>query len=307
MPDGNTSLAERFYAMPVLLLALCMLFWAGNAVASRIAVGEISPMMLTQLRWVLVIAVLLPLNFAALRDGWDEIRPRLPMLIVTAGLGFTGFNALYYIAAHHTSAVNLGILQGSIPVLVLLGSYFVYGVRTTLLQVLGVIVTLAGVVVIATQGDIAAALAQGMNFGDLAMLLACALYAIYTVALRDRPKLPGVPFFTLLAIVATVTSMPLVAIEYWNGALVWPTHKGWLITLYVAVFPSCLAQIFFLRGVELIGPGRAGVYINLVPVFSALLGVLLINEPFGIYHAAALALVLLGISLAQRSPAAKAA
>lgn len=307
MPDRKKSLAERFYAMPVLLLALCMLFWAGNAVASRIAVGEISPMMLTQLRWVLVIAVMLPLYFGALREGWGEIRPRLPMLIVTAGLGFTGFNALYYIAAHHTTAVNLGILQGSIPVLVMLGSYLVYGVRTTLLQVLGVIITLAGVVVIATRGDIAAALAQGMNFGDLAMLGACALYAIYTVALRDRPKLPGVPFFTLLAVIAGVTSMPLVAIEYWNGDLVWPTWKGWLITLYVAVFPSCLAQIFFLRGVDLIGPGRAGVYINLVPVFSALLGVLLINEPFGIYHAAALGLVLAGISLAQRPPKTKPA
>lgn len=307
MPDGKKSLAERFYAMPVLLLVLCMLFWAGNAVASRIAVGEISPMMLTQLRWVLVIAVMLPLYFGALREGWGEIRPRLPMLIITAGLGFTGFNALYYIAAHHTTAVNLGILQGSIPVLVMLGSYLVYGVRTTLLQVLGVIITLAGVVVIATRGDIQAALAQGMNFGDLAMLGACALYSIYTVALRDRPKLPGVPFFTLLAIVAAVTSMPLVAIEYANGALMWPTWKGWLITLYVAVFPSCLAQIFFLRGVDLIGPGRAGVFINLVPVFSALLGVLLINEPFGIYHAAALGLVLAGISLAQRPPKTKPA
>ena len=80
-----------------------------------------------------------------------------------------------------------------------------------------------------------------------------------------------------------------------------PTWQGWLVTLYVAIFPSCLAQLFYLRGVDLIGPGRAGVFVNLVPVFAAILAVALINEPFALFHAVALVLVIGGIWLAQRT------
>lgn len=135
------------------------------------------------------------------------------------------------------------------------------------------------------------------------MIIACVLYALYAVLLRNRPAVSGLVFFTALSVVAAISSVPLFLLEIAQGSLQMPTFKGWLIVAYIALLPSCLSQIFFMRGVELIGPGRAGVFINLVPIFSSLLAVLLLGEPFHGYHAVALALVLMGIALSERSNA----
>ena len=305
-PASNAGVAsrafDRLYQWPGVLLTLTAIFWAGNAVASRLAVGHISPFMLVFLRWVLVLVVLWPMYGGQVRAHWAEVRPALPKIAILAFMGFTGFNALFYTAGYYTSAINIGILQGSIPVVVLLGAFLVYGTRATLVQIAGVVITTVGVVVVATHGMPLSIFDIGFNRGDLAMLAACMLYAVYTVALRDRPKMPGTAFFTLLALIAAITSLPLLVIEAATTGLWLPTWQGWLVTLYVAVFPSCLAQIFYVRGVDLIGPGRTGVYVNLVPVFAAILAVALINEPFAAFHAVALALVLGGIWLAQKAP-----
>ena len=292
---------QRLYQWPGLLLTLTAVFWAGNTVAARLAIDQISPFMLTTLRWVLVAAVLWPVYGGEIRKHWSQIRPRLFAIVMLAVLGMSGFNALYYVAAHYTSAINMGILQGALPIFVLAGAYLAHGTRGGLVQLAGVLITAVGVVVVATRGEPLAILEVEFNKGDLAMLAACVLYAFYTVALRDRPHMPGAAFFTLLALIAAVTSLPLVAFEALTSGVAMPTLQGWLVTAWVAIFPSTLSQLFYLRGVDLIGPGRAGVYVNLVPVFAAVLAVVLIDEPFAAFHAVALALVIGGIWLAQRT------
>ena len=292
---------QRLYQWPGLLLTLTAVFWAGNTVAARLAIDQISPFMLTTLRWVLVAAVLWPVYGGEIRKHWGQIRPRLFAIVMLAVLGMSGFNALYYVAAHYTSAINMGILQGALPIFVLAGAYLAHGTRGGLVQLAGVLITAVGVVVVATRGEPLAILEVEFNKGDLAMLAACVLYAFYTVALRDRPHMPGAAFFTLLALIAAVTSLPLVAFEALTTGVAMPTLQGWLVTAWVAIFPSTLSQLFYLRSVDLIGPGRAGVYVNLVPVFSAVLAVVLIDEPFAAFHAVALALVIGGIWLAQRT------
>jgi drug/metabolite transporter (DMT)-like permease len=303
-PAPALHAAARLYQWPGLLLTLTAVFWAGNSVAGRLAVGQISPLLLVFLRWMLVLAVMWPLYGRQVREHWPEIRPQLLRFVAMAMLGLTGFNALYYIAAHTTTAVNLGILQGSVPVIVLVAAFLTHGTRATLVQIVGVLVTALGVIVVATQGMPLAILQIDLNRGDLIILVACVLYALYTVALRDRPRsMSGAAFFTLLALISAITSVPLVLAEAYVSGLSMPTWQGWLVTLYIAIFPSCLAQILFLRGVDLIGPGRAGVFVNLVPVFSAILAVGLIAEPFAPFHAVALALVIGGIWLAERGRA----
>jgi len=292
--------AARLYQWPGLLLALTALFWAGNSVAGRLAVGHVSPMLLVFLRWVLVLAVMWPLYGRQVREHWPQIRPQLLRIVLMALLGLTGFNALYYVGAHTTTAVNIGILQGSVPVIVLVAAFLTHGSRATPVQIAGVLITAVGVIVVATQGAPLAILDIDLNRGDLVILLACVLYALYTVALRDRPRMSGAAFFTLLALISAVTSVPLVLAEAYVSGFSMPTWQGWLVVLYVAIFPSCLAQLLFLRGVDLIGPGRAGVFVNLVPVFTAVLAVVLIAEPFALFHAVALALVIGGIWLAER-------
>ena len=299
--SAATQAAARLYQWPSVLLTLTAIFWAGNAVASRLAVGQIQPMQLVCLRWIMVLAVMWWLYGGQVRAHWGEVRPQLGRIVVVGFLGFTAFNALFYVAAHTTTAVNIGILQGSVPVIVLAGAFLTYGTKATLVQIAGVLITVAGVVVVATHGQPLSILDIEFNRGDLLMLAACVLYAVYTVALRDRPRMPGAAFFTLLALISAVTSLPLAVAEALVSGWSFPTWQGWLVTLYVAIFPSTLAQLFFVRAVDLIGPGRTGVFVNLVPIFAAILAVALIGEPFAAFHAVALALVLGGIWLAQRT------
>jgi drug/metabolite transporter (DMT)-like permease len=285
---------------PYLLLVLTALLWGGNAVAGRLAVGEISPMALTCLRWVIVVVILVPTMGSQVLSQWPALLPRWRLILFMGVFGFTGFNALFYAAAHHTTAVNLTIIQGAIPVLVLLGTVLLFNARIGLLQVLGMAVTMGGVALVAAKGDLDVLRALALNVGDVWMLLACVFYASYTLGLRNRPLVPGFVFFTAMAVVAFLTSVPLLIYEIAAGAVQWPTLKGWLVLLYVGLMPSLLSQILYMRGVELIGPGRAGLFVNLVPVFGALLAVVVLGEPFALYHALGLALVLGGIWLAER-------
>src|SRR5262245_7074467 len=291
-----------FYSWPSLLLTLSCVFWAGNTIAGRLAVGQVTPMQLTLLRWVLVIAVLWPIYGGQVHQHWSNVRARLFRVVLMAVFGFTGFNALYYVAAHYTTAINIGILQGCMPMFVLAGAFLAHGTRATGVQVVGALITTLGVLVIATQGAPLSLLHVELNVGDGLLLIACGLYAFFTVALRDRPDMPGAAFFTLLALIAALTSIPLALYEVMAQGAAAPTFKGMLIIAYVAIFPSCLAQIFLLRSVDLIGPGRAGIFLNLVPLFSAIMAVSLLGEPFAPFHAVALVLVVGGILLAQRAP-----
>jgi drug/metabolite transporter (DMT)-like permease len=299
---ARPSILDALWNSPMLLLSLTALMWGGNSVAGRLAVGEISPMALVFWRWALACVPLLIVARANLKADIEIIRPRWRYIALAAILGFTAFNSLFYISAHQTSAVNISILQGIIPGVVVIGAWCFYGIRLRSLQAVGVLITMAGVVVIAARGDWATLRTLDFNFGDVLMIVAAVLYATYILLLRRRPAaVTSIGLFTAMAVVAFVTSAPLLIIEIAEGQFFWPSAKGLAVLAYVALFPSLISQIFFMRGVQLIGPSRAGVFVNLVPIFGALLAVLLLGEPFAFYHAASLCMVLAGLWLAERS------
>lgn len=298
------ALIDRFWSNPYLLLILATMFWGGNAIASRLAVGEVSPLLMTCLRWVGVCGLIAPFYRREIANGWSAV-VRHPLRIILPGvLGQTGFNVLMYVGAHSTSALNIGLLQGATPALVFLGVWLVYRTPISALQAIGVAVTMAGVAVISSGGSLAALLGLELNRGDAMMLVAVVLYAGYTVAMRDRPQMPAIVFFLIMALFAAAASLPLVPIEHAIGSLQWPTAKGWLIVAYATIFPSFFSQIFYIRGIELIGPARAGVFYNLLPVFAVLFAVVGLGEPFGRPQAVAMVLILGGIALAERKPRA---
>ncbi len=294
VPQAENSLRAYVFLTTT---AIC---WGANAVFARLAVGEVSPLALVALRWLGVVLLLLVFARGTLRRDWQVLRHHLPFVFVLGALGFAIFNALFYVAAHRTTAVNIGILQGSVPVFVMLLAFVAYRTPVTLLQTAGVLVTLVGVVIVAAGGDLARLAGLAVNHGDLLMVLACFLYAVYTVALRRRPAVSALALFAGLAGGAFLTSLPLAFLEWRLGQFQWPTAMGWGIVVLVSIFPSFLAQICFIRGVELIGPGRAGVFVNLVPVFASLMAVGFLQEPFEGFHALALGLVLGGIWLSER-------
>jgi len=283
-----------------LLLVMTAALWGGNGVASRMAVGQVSPMTLVLIRWIMVCVVLAFFMRPALKTHWGELKTHWRTLLAMSAFGFTGFNILFYLAGYHTTAINITLLQSSIPPIVMVGAYVFKGARVTLMQFVGMMVTLIGVALIAAQGDVARLSSFHFNYGDVLILIACVFYAGYTVALRGRPPLPSMVFFTGLAIAAFLTAIPPFVVEVALGQAYWPTLKGWAVLTFIALGPSLASQVFYIRGVELIGPGRAGLFSNLVPPFGALFAVLILGEEFHTYHALAMMFGLGGIFIAER-------
>jgi len=282
-----------------LLLTATTLCWGANAILGKIAVGEISPMLLVTLRWLSVVILLLIFARKYLIQDWPILRHHLRYICLMGTLGFTAFNALFYVAAHSTSAINIGILQGSIPVFVLLGTFLLYQFRITTVQASGVAITLVGVITVASGGNIKLLADLSINQGDLYMLIACLFYAGYSIGLSRRPAVSALGLFSSIAVVAFIVSLPLLAIEIGSDKFQAPTPTGWIVVALVSILPSLIAQVFFMHGVSLIGPGRAGVFVNLVPVFTSILAVVFLQEAFEVFHAVSLGLVLGGIGLSE--------
>ena len=244
-----------------------------------------------------MVVILLSLYWRQMIDEWPIIRPRLKWLLIMGGCGLSLFNAFFYIAAHSTTAVNLGIIQSTMPGMILLGSFMFFGDRINGLQFSGLLLTLLGVGVIVTQGSLEQLMQLTFNHGDLLMIFACSFYAMYTVGLKSRPKISGMVMLAYFSVAAFLMTIPLMIFESLFYGTVMPGVKGFAIVFYIAIVPSFLSQIFFMRGVDLIGPGSAGLYANLVPIFSAIMAVLLLSEEFALFHLAAMLLVFGGIGL----------
>lgn len=282
------------------------LMWGGNIVAGKLAVGEISPYLLILFRWAGAVLLVLPIALPHLRRDWSAIKPALPMLSIYGILGFATFNMLMYGAAHFTAGVNASIEQAAIPVFVLIGNFLIFRVRAKPLQVLGLLMTIIGVMWVATHGDPLRIVAMTVNIGDGMVLAAAFLYAGYSLTLRYRPDIHWLSFMLVTASFALLTSL-VFQLVFGGGVETiitdFPeiTPLGWLCVLYVMICPSLIAQLCYARGVSLVGPNRASIFINLLPVFGTVLSVVILREGLEVYHLVASALVIAGIVLAEYS------
>lgn len=283
------------------LLLLTTLFWGGNSVAGKLAVGHISPMVLTTMRWTFALVIIAALGWRNIRRDWPLMRRHAPILLLLGTLGFTLFNVALYNGLLYTTAINTAVEQAGIPMLIFLFSFLLFRTRVTWAQIAGVVLSIAGVVLTASHGEPARLLEMDINFGDLLMLGGIVVYGIYTVLLRLKPAIHWQSLMTALTAAALLTSLPFLWAEQARGDVILPDRLGWAILIYVVIFPSILSQIFYIRSVELIGPNRVGLFVNLVPIFGTLLSLLVIGESFHLYHAIALVLVFAGIWLAETS------
>lgn len=309
----NSTLSLRAWlASPYWLLILAPTIWGGNIVAGKLAVGHVSPSLLLLGRWAGAVAILIVIASHHVRRDWVRIRPRLAWLVLYGVLGFASFNMLMYSAAPFTRAVNASIEQASIPVFVLIGNFLVFRVGAKPLQILGVGLTIIGVGWVATHGELQRLIHLDVGLGDGMVLVACLLYAAYSLTLRYRPDIHWLSFMLVTALAALAASVPF-HLVFGGGVdalareIPAITPTGWLIVLYVMIFPSILAQLAYARGLELVGPNRAAIFINLLPIAGTILSVLIIGERLEAFHLVAAVLVVSGIALSEiavrRSPA----
>lgn len=296
-----TSSGRSMHRNAYTLLILTMLFWGGNAVAGKLAVGHISPMLLTTLRWALASAIMLAIALPQLRRDWQLVKRNLLLLAALGAGGLALFNAALYSALLFTTAINVSIEQAIMPMVIFLANFLLYRMKVSAGQIVGFTASLVGVALTASHGSLFRLAGLDLNFGDLLMLGAVLIYAAYTVALRYKPPIHWKSLMLVLTLAAFVSSLPFAAWEIASDRAVWPDQRGWAIAAFTAVLPSVVAQAFYIRGVELIGANRAGLFINLVPIFGTLLSIVIVGEAFQLYHAVALVLVLGGIWLAEHS------
>ncbi len=303
MPSVSASLTNNSL-LAYLMVIFTTLCWGANTIFGQLAVNEVSPMAIVSLRWLGVVALLLVFAHRTVYRDWPNLRPHLLFFSLMGMLGYASFNGLFYVAAYTTTALNIGILQGAMPMFVLVGMFLVYRTPVTPLQILGVTIAFSGVAIVAIGGDFANLVKLSINFGDFLMIVACVLYSGYTIALRNRPQVTAIGMFTVMSGAAFLTSLPMIAVEASLGQFQMPTLQGWVVVALVTIFPSLLAQLSFMHAVKLIGPSRAGVMVNLAPVFAAIMAVGILNEPFQMFHGVALALVLCGILISERGKSA---
>jgi drug/metabolite transporter (DMT)-like permease len=293
-------LPQNLTRQAYLLLTLTTLFWGGNSVAGKMASGEISPMLLTFARWAVATLIVFSFAMPDIRRDWPMIRRNMGRLFVLGALGFTMFNVILYTALTKTSAVSSSIVQAAIPASVYILNFLIFRVKASLWQIAGFIVTLCGVTAVAAHGDFARLASLDLNEGDALVLAAVVIYSLYTICLRYKPNVSWKSLIAALTLSATLTSIPFALWEWRSGGLILPGNTGWLIVLYTGIFPSILSQVFFIRGVELIGANRAGIFTNLIPIFGTGLAIVILGEPLETFHIVALVLVVAGIWLAER-------
>lgn len=304
-PLGNENrvISARLLDQPYLLLVLAPLFWGGNVVAAKLVAGEIDPLLLLASRCVFATLVILPFAWRFLRADWPVIRRYWPLLMLYGAVGYALFNVFLYMGLQHTTAVNSSIEQASLPMLIMAANFIIFRVRATALQIAGVLIALFGVVLTATHGDPTRLLTLDVNVGDGLVILACLTYTAYTLALRFRPAMNLMSFMAVTFSGAAITGLVMLALfgggigQFATLATASPTV--WAVIAYVAIFPSMFSQVFYARGVELVGANRAAPSHNLIPVFGALGSVIVLGERLELYHYLAAIIIIGGIVLAE--------
>jgi len=275
---------QRQPVMVYFLLILPPLFWAGNSVLARGIAELIPPVALSFWRWLLALVILLPFTWRHVKRDLPVIRKNWLFISILGLLGIASFNTLLYTAAHTTTVINMTLTQAIMPAIILLISFVMFREKVTRRQLAAVALCLGGTGYIIIQGDLDRLLQLQFVRGDLLIMLAVILYAFYSVLLRKSPPIHPLSFLTSTFTMGVVVLFPLLLWEQQYGAPYQVSLPILASLFYLATFPSILAYLYWNRGVREIGANRAGLYINLIPLFAALLAILLLGERFQGFH-----------------------
>jgi len=296
MSRGWLSIFKKSYGAYALLI-LTTLFWAGNIVVGKGLRDAISPVSLAFFRWALATLIVLPLSLSSLRQDWRAIVRGWRIILLLSVLGISAFNTILYFAAHSTAATNIALIQTSMPVFVVILSFVFFAQAITRAMLAGVILGVSGALFVILKGQLLSLQSLHLAIGDLSMVIATFIYALYSVLLPKAPRLHPLSFLAVTFLLGTLILLPFFI---WERAVLPPivfTPKLDILIVYIAVFPSILAYLFWNHGVAVIGSSTTGLFACFIPVFTPIIASLFLDETLHAYHAIGLVMIIAGVLL----------
>lgn len=299
-PEINSFLNEGLLQqsrMAYIFLTFAALFWAGNSIIGRAVHAQLPSVGLAFWRWFFAATILLPWSWRFVSKDWIQIRQHWRIMLLLSALGVSSYSTLLYKGLQFTTAINALLMQSIIPLTVVILSYVLFQERLTIRQVIGVVISFLGVILIISKGDWHTLIKLSLNLGDILVLIAAISYAFYTVLLRLRPSIHPLSFLLITFFLGAVSLLPLYIQEMASGNTM-PIEKVTFFTLgYVSFFPSILGYLFYNRGIEIVGANRGGLFIHLIPLFGSLMAVAFLDETFQWFHCISFLLILLGMRM----------
>jgi drug/metabolite transporter (DMT)-like permease len=283
-----------------LLLVLAPLCWAGNAVLARGVIHLIPPVSLALWRWTIASLLLWPFAHQHAKRDWTLFVRHWKLMFFLSLVGITFFNTLLYIAVHTTTAINTALIQTVMPALIIVITWVGFREKVTRLQSIGVVSCMLGACLVVLRGRLSTFFDLSFVEGDLLMLVAVLLYALYSVFLRRKPPMHALSFLLYTFALGALGLLPLSLWELSYRPAFVLNFEAVASVLYFATFPSIVAFFCWNRGVELIGANRAGLFVNLVPVFASIMAVALLGESFKAFHLIGMLLIFGGMVLFNR-------
>ncbi|ENU81823.1 hypothetical protein F975_00438 [Acinetobacter sp. ANC 3789] len=284
----------------LVLPLLAVLIWSLNIVVTRYVSDFISPVSISFYRWLIAFVLLTPFMLHRVWQARQQLRQHIGQLAVLGAFGMVLYQGIAYTASHYTSATNMGIINAFIPVFTIFVSMLLLRDMPNRFALIGSALSFFGLLYVIGQGNFAALLTTGHHFGDALMVVAVFFYAFYGVFLKKwRLNLPLMVSVYIQIAFALLFHLPFIVYLGLDGL----NSQNALSVLYAGIFPSLCAPILWMLAVQHLGPNRTSIFMNLMPVFTAIIALIWLHEQWTMYHTLGGIMILCGIALAQKKNA----
>tara|TARA_Y100001970_G_C13994038_1_gene729751 strand:- start:49 stop:939 length:891 start_codon:yes stop_codon:yes gene_type:complete len=290
-------------SLAYLLLILTTLFWSGNFIVGKAAsIFQIPPFSLNFYRWLFAFLILLPFTFKEILLHKKYIIENIGFFVILGITSITIFNSIVYYSLYYTQVISGVLMISTIPVWIMFIASILKIEKTNLFQITGVILSLAGVMFIITKADIELIKTLEFNKGDLSMVVAMLAWATYSALLRKKTyEVSQIALLEIIIACGLIFLIPIYLIEMSFGKFI-IIDKPFVLTLtYVVIFPGILSFLFWIKGIGIIGANRAGVFLHLMPIFGAIMAMVIFKEKFMFYHLLGAIFIIAGITLSNKN------
>ena len=289
-------------SLAYLLLIFATLFWSGNFIVGKAAsIYQIPPFSLNFYRWLFAGLILLPFTYKEIINNLDYIKSKISLFILLGFASITIFNSIVYYSLYHTQVISGVLMISTIPVWIIFISSLLNIEKTNIFQLSGVVLSLLGVVFIITKADLNLIRNLDFNKGDLTMVIAMFAWAVYSVFLKkDKFKISQIALLEMVIITGLIMLIPIFLIEMLLGNKIQFGKPFYLTLTYVVLFPGLASFFFWIKGISIIGANRAGIFLHLMPIFGAIMALVIFNEKFMYYHFLGAICIIAGITLSNR-------